>query len=76
MVAVETAREVSRVDVVSGVETSADSTGNGADIMVSRTVSMRVTVVVSRAVTVTMRGLQLDKTAATARVIDMYSGFM
>ena len=47
MVAVDVAREVSTVDVVSGVEMMTDSTGRGAEMMVSRTVRVRVTVVVS-----------------------------
>lgn len=58
MVAVDVAREVSTVDVVSGVEMMTDSTGSGAEIMVSRTVRVRVTVVVSWTATVTIRGLQ------------------
>ena len=46
IVAVDVAREVSTVDVVSGVEMMTDSTGSGAEMMVSRTVRVRVTVVV------------------------------
>lgn len=47
IVAVDVARDVSTVDVVSVVEMMTDSIGSGAEMMVSRTVSMLVTVVVS-----------------------------
>lgn len=67
-VAVEVAREVSTVDVVSGVEMTTDSTGRGADMTVSRTVTVRVTVVVSWTATVTMRGLHDAAMSAARRV--------
>lgn len=72
MVAVDVAREVSTVDVVSGVEMTTDSTGRGAVMTVSRTVTVRVTVVVSWTATVTIRGLQEVAAMMATRMRSVY----